>query len=161
METIFIILVLWVLASLVFAELIPVLFELLGYAIAFLFKCIFAALFLILRGLWIGLLWAGRNAARGIALGALFVSILVQEWRRGGDHDAETDEEFEDGDAAGDRYEAARELLGLAPGFTRKAFERAYKAAMKRAHPDVGGNTAQAQEINQARDLIRRVHGWA
>jgi len=157
MDALIVIIALWVLGSYVFAALAPLLFELLGYAIAFIFECACVALLFVLRGAGIALTWACRKAARGMGLGFLFLSILIEEWRRG----PEDQQAYDDDDDDDDLYEAARDLLGLRPGFTRKAFERAYKAAMKRAHPDAGGTTAQAQKVNKARETIRRAHGWA
>ncbi len=47
-------------------------------------------------------------------------------------------------------------LLGVRVGAGRREIERAYRAAMKRAHPDHGGSTEQAAALNAARDLLLR-----
>jgi len=52
-------------------------------------------------------------------------------------------------------------LFGLALIFTREELGRAYKKAIRKAHPDLGGSVEAAQELNVARDLIMSAHGWA
>ena len=41
-----------------------------------------------------------------------------------------------------------------------KAAEEGLKAAIRKAHPDAGGDAQQATAINVARDLIAARHGW-
>jgi hypothetical protein len=53
------------------------------------------------------------------------------------------------GDAA-----AARQLLGLAPGADATAIQAAWRARMAACHPDAGGDTASAQALTAARDLL-------
>lgn len=57
-------------------------------------------------------------------------------------------------------YEHALAILNLPPEFTRTAFDRAYRRAMMKAHPDRGGSTAHAQALNAARDLVKTRNGW-
>jgi len=45
-------------------------------------------------------------------------------------------------------------LLGLAEGAGKAEIERAYRAKMKRAHPDHGGSVELAAALNQARDAL-------
>lgn len=45
-------------------------------------------------------------------------------------------------------------LLGLAEGAGKDEIERAYRAKMKRAHPDHGGSAELAAALNQARDAL-------
>tara|TARA_R110000868_G_scaffold37198_3_gene131835 strand:- start:360 stop:545 length:186 start_codon:yes stop_codon:yes gene_type:complete len=52
-------------------------------------------------------------------------------------------------------------LLGLTPGFKQEDLERAYKRAIRAAHPDAGGSAAQAAAVNVARDLIIQEMGWS
>lgn len=47
------------------------------------------------------------------------------------------------------------ELLGVSPTASPEVIAAAYKAMMKRYHPDAGGNTEQAQRINNAYDVLR------
>jgi hypothetical protein len=43
---------------------------------------------------------------------------------------------------------------------SRREFDAAYRAAMKRVHPDAGGSARAAQQLNEARDVIRESKGW-
>ncbi|GLP88069.1 J domain-containing protein [Tritonibacter mobilis] len=55
----------------------------------------------------------------------------------------------------------ACKLLGLpVEGFTKAQLSRAYRKAMRKAHPDLGGSPSHAKAINIARDLIRKQLGW-
>lgn len=56
---------------------------------------------------------------------------------------------------------AACRLLGLTEGaFTRDDLKRAYRQAIRAAHPDLTGNTEDAVRINRARDDINNHYGW-
>ena len=48
----------------------------------------------------------------------------------------------------------AYEILGLQLGESREAITAAYRAAMKKVHPDQGGAPELAVRLNQARDLL-------
>ena len=48
----------------------------------------------------------------------------------------------------------AYQILGLEPGQSREAIRAAYRAAMKKVHPDQGGATDVAVRLNQARDRL-------
>lgn len=50
----------------------------------------------------------------------------------------------------------ARAALGVGVSATRREIERAYRAQMKRAHPDHGGSDARAAALNAARDALLR-----
>lgn len=112
-----------------------------------------------------GVAWAAPRAGRAAWLGLVFLFMLADEWRRG----ARPDENEEESTGAGyaeeeaparDEYEDALARFGLAPGFAQTDLNRAYKRAIRAAHPDVGGSLALAQSVNAARDLIARRHGW-
>lgn len=52
---------------------------------------------------------------------------------------------------------AARALLGVGPNASEREIRAAYRAKMARAHPDRGGDAAQAARLTAARDrLLRR-----
>ncbi len=48
----------------------------------------------------------------------------------------------------------ARSILGVAPGASRAEIEAAYRNLMRRAHPDQGGSTGLAAQVNAARDRL-------
>ena len=50
----------------------------------------------------------------------------------------------------------ARSILGVAPEATRGDIEEAYRRLMRRAHPDQGGTTGLAAQLNAARDRLLR-----
>lgn len=54
--------------------------------------------------------------------------------------------------------EEAYQILGLQFGESREAITAAYRAAMKKVHPDQGGAPDLAVRLNQARDLLLRRH---
>ncbi len=54
----------------------------------------------------------------------------------------------------GDPRARAFETLGLPAGATRAEIEKAFRARIKRAHPDHGGSAEQAAALNDARALL-------
>ncbi|HCP00191.1 MAG TPA: molecular chaperone DnaJ [Rhodospirillaceae bacterium] len=50
--------------------------------------------------------------------------------------------------------EEAREVLGVDENASESDIEAAYRAEMKRAHPDQGGSDWMAAKVNQAKDII-------
>ena len=56
-------------------------------------------------------------------------------------------------DGAMSRAQAYAEL-GLAEGASEKQIHDAYRAMIKKHHPDHGGSHAKAARINQAKDLL-------
>jgi len=156
-------LIAWIIFSYVFAAVAPTVFAGILYGIEWLCICIWTALGIVLRAaarglpILIGLLY------RAVCDAALFIWFLFAEWRHGPEEDFTQDEAGPDAAAdETDRYEQARALFGLEPGFTREALSRAYRRLMARIHPDLpGGSLRAAQEANSARDLLMRAHGWA
>ena len=47
-------------------------------------------------------------------------------------------------------------LFGLQPGCSREEVDKAYRKLALRSHPDKQGNSAVMQELNAARDLLRK-----
>lgn len=107
------------------------------------------------------LLLVGYDGLRLIAYLAIeFVRGLLS----GADEEEVDDEdtEQEDDDGAQDEctYASACALLGLSERCERDALIKAYRLAIRTAHPDRGGSTQQAQAINKARARIARHNGW-
>jgi len=51
----------------------------------------------------------------------------------------------------------ARSILGVGPDATAAEIEAAYKRLMRMAHPDKGGTSGLASQLNAARDrLLKR-----
>lgn len=48
----------------------------------------------------------------------------------------------------------ARSILGVGPQATRAEIEEAYRRLMRRAHPDQGGTTGLAAQLNAARERL-------
>ena len=159
-------------AFVLFAELIvPLLRDLIIFLVQFLFMALCQALKLIATGLLWMLLALCRAIARLLAAiarllwdGLVFLSYVAHEWCRGepagdcGAGDAAQDEEDEA--PVRDPYAEALALLGLTVPLTLAELNKAYKRAIRKAHPDAGGSVAAAQAVNLARDEIVRVHGW-
>jgi hypothetical protein len=103
--------------------------------------------------------------------GAVLLAFLIFEVVRGlltdADNEEDIGEEGEHDEQQEDntsrearRYAAACALLGLAEQCDHDALVKAYRQAMRTAHPDRGGSTKQAQALNEARARIARHNGW-
>ena len=154
----------WIVFSIVFAELAPLLFEGLVYLLFFLGQALAIAIATLIRGLWRLIVYLAKPAGRGLCAAFVFVWFFLKYWLYGPCEEQEDAPEYEDRQedqpSRQDLYEAAIELFCLTPGFSRESFNSAFKEAIRRTHPDLTGNTEAAQEVNVARDLIKSVHGW-
>lgn len=163
MGALFLLLVAWCIASMIFAEFVPFVLELMWYALCYVAECFGVALKYLFKELFRGILWLAQRSWRSVRN----VASRAQESGHGpaSEDTDEAEDAAEDEQPAPrpapDPYQVALGLLGLEPGFSRAALTRAYKQAMKHAHPDAGGSTRRAQAVNAARELLLRAHGWA
>ena len=151
-------------AFLIGLRLLPILLGWLGLLFAAFAKLFFAALLAILPAAAIGLGSVFGFILTGAGRLALLAWFIALEARGGDAHgDGDGDNRTGPDTAAGSSGIAeACALLGLPEGgFTPDDLKRAYHRAIKRAHPDQGGNAADTMAILRARDRISEHFGWS
>ena len=98
---------------------------------------------------------AGR--ARDRALLEAYLDRRMPGWREDVDRDAAGRARRPAG-AGTMTDEQAYQILGLAPGATEAEVSAAYRRLMKRVHPDQGGSTFLAAQINEAKERLLGRH---
>ncbi|MCZ4262317.1 J domain-containing protein [Limimaricola sp. G21655-S1] len=150
----------WVLISMIFAEIAPILLTGIGYLLWFIVLVIWTALKTVLRLPVLIIVLPFRLLADGL----LFARLLLSEMRRSEADDRHDDEEHHQQDQPDDHHagddddqEFAMRLLGLEVGFSEKELSKAYRKAIAAAHPDTpGGSEEAAKQINAARDVLKK-----
>lgn len=113
-----------------------------------------AAVFLALTG---RLAWAGAAVSTLIPWGmrALRMHALWREAKRHfegpGQNGGSTSSPPSGGRMSADQAYA---ILGLKPGASTEEIQSAYKRLMQKMHPDAGGSSALAAQVNEARDVL-------
>jgi hypothetical protein len=111
--------------------------------------------------------------AGGIAIAAVFLmkdrtepSIRVQQGEQkrekeeaeaaARERQRQQEEQYRRHDSSSGKMSAdhALEILGLKSGATEEEIRAAYNRLMKRVHPDVGGSSVFAKQLNRARDVL-------
>lgn len=89
------------------------------------------------------------------ALVEAFLDRAFPDWRDGRDEGAARHDYYAPPSASGDMsVEQALEVLGLQPGAGEAEIREAHRRLMLRNHPDQGGSTYIAAQINRAKDLL-------
>ena len=139
--------------------------ELVQLVFALIAEAFIVVLDVLLRAATQALLIIAAFCFKQLSRGVLFMRILIAELRNPEDdheHDdhGDDDDEFEE-EYIVTPYARAVHLLGLDGEFSQAEFKRAFKRAIKAAHPDQGGTEARARAVTNAREIIRKHHGWA
>lgn len=98
----------------------------------------------------VGAVGAGLRGAWLVSLALIAVSIFLGQGARSGGRPRSAAEP----DASGMSLDQARAILGVGPVATRAEIEAAYRHLIRRAHPDQGGTSGLAAQLNAARDRL-------
>ena len=103
---------------------------------------------------------AGLTLAITLLVAVLRATTPILFAAREEEHEFAADDERPAKVAPRSPYEEALALLALTPDFTKPALKRAYRAAIRKAHPDAGGTARAAQAVNGAYELLLQSRGW-
>lgn len=79
-------------------------------------------------------------------------------WRPAGERDADTGRGSRGRFTGAMTEQEAYEVLGLGKGASREDITRAHRSLMKKLHPDHGGTTSLAAQVNEAKEILMRRH---
>lgn len=110
----------------------------------------------------VALMLRGASPLVALVLGGVAVPFIrgvlepyLSRWLSGGGY---TQESYGNTRWGSDRPRMTRdeayEVLGLTKGSSRDDIIAAHRRLMKKLHPDLGGSTALAARVNQARDIL-------
>lgn len=108
-----------------------------------------------LAGLALGILLTVRGMAiAGLPLVGASIGVLVVAIRGGSRRSGKTRQSPVEPARSSMTRKEALETLGLKETATRDEIQSAYRAMMKRVHPDAGGSDALASRVQDAREIL-------
>lgn len=81
-------------------------------------------------------------------------------WDDAPDESAKNNKHTHTNQRTGQEVEQSFSRLFVLPTAPKAVVDAAYKALILQAHPDKGGTLQEAQQINQAKDVIYSLKGW-
>jgi hypothetical protein len=104
----------------------------------------------------VGLLGAMDTDSRDLL--AAYLDRRAPEWRENAQADAAAGGGPRSARGSKMTEEQAYQVLGIQPGASAQDIGRAHRSLMKKLHPDQGGSTYLAAQINEAKDVLLSRH---